>query len=274
MGLADLHLHTTESDGRLSVTELIDVVASSGAKVFSITDHDTTNGLDKAFDYLKLYPELKLVPGIELSADIENDEIHMLGYFIDYHQIAFQDKLSAFRDGRKIRAKMMIEKLSHLGMDITWDRVQEIAGEGTVGRPHIALALVEAGYFKVPKEAFANHLNRTGLAYAEVPKISPQEAIQLIKSVGGVAVLAHPYEIVDMTKWVKILKEDGLDGIEVHYGSYDSNTIEHLLRISKAYDLIPAGGSDFHGLGNPGEILPGSVGTPLETFERLERLAI
>ena len=159
----------------------------------------------------------------------------------------------------------MIEKLSHLGMDITWDRVQEIAGEGTVGRPHIALALVEAGYFKVPKEAFANHLNRTGLAYAEVPKISPQEAIQLIKSVGGVAVLIQH---------LKILKEDGLDGIEVHYGAYDSNTIEHLLRISKAYDLIPAGGSDFHGLGNPGEILPGSVGTPLETFERLERLAI
>ena len=274
MEVADLHLHTTQSDGRLSVCELIDVVAVSNASIFSITDHDTTNGLDAAAEYTKKYPHLRLIPGIELSADIDGDEIHVLGYFLDYQQVDFQRKLTSFRDGRITRAQMMIEKLSSLGMEVSWDRVQEIAGDGTIGRPHIALALVEEGYFDLPKEAFVNHLNRTGLAYAEVPKISPQEAVQLIKSVNGVAVLAHPFEITDMTKWIGILKEEGLDGLEVYYGNYGPSTVEHLLRLSRAYDLVPAGGSDFHGLGNPGEVRPGTVGTPIDIFDRLERLVI
>lgn len=273
MALTDLHLHTTESDGRLSVTELIDVIADTEIQAFAITDHDTTNGLDKAISYVKKYPDMRLIPGIELSADVQDDEIHVLGYFLDYESEAFQTQLSGFREGRRERAQMMISKLSDLGMHVTWERVQAIAGDGTIGRPHIALALVEAGYFETPKEAFVNHLNRRGLAYAEVPKISPQEAIKMIKSVGGVAVLAHPYDITDMAKWIKTLKEEGLDGIEVFYGSYDAAVVDHLLRLSVSYDLIPTGGSDFHGLGNPGEIRPGNVGPPLSTIENLEKLS-
>lgn len=273
MAVADLHLHTTHSDGRLSVAELIDRVAVSSATLFSITDHDTTNGLDEAFQYTEKYPDLRLIPGIELSADTSDDEIHVLGYFIDYHNRQFQQHLTGFRDGRKTRAQMMIKNLCDLGMEITWERVLQIAGDGTVGRPHIALALVEAGYFEAPKDAFINHLNRQGLAYAEVPKLTPQDAVALIKSTGGVAVLAHPFEIKNMTRWIRILKNEGLDGLETFYGGYDVGTVNHLLRISASYDLIATGGSDFHGLGNSWEKAPGSVGPPIETVEQLEMLA-
>jgi predicted metal-dependent phosphoesterase TrpH len=271
MSLVDLHLHTRESDGRMSVHQLIEFISTTKLKVISITDHDTTNGLDQAFTIIKQHPSLTLIPGIELSTDIPDDEIHILGYYIDYKNQQFQNKLLEFRAGRVDRAQLMIQKLSELGMHITWNRVKEIAGEGTIGRPHLALALVEKGYFTEPKQAFKNHLNRTGLAYVEVPKMTPFEGIELIKSVGGKAVLAHPNELSNKANHIESLKNHGLDGIEIFYPGYDETIVNNLLRLSQKFDLIPCGGSDYHGLGNTGETLPGHIGPPMSSVEKLTK---
>ena len=269
----DLHLHTLASDGRLTPTELVQMVAKNGLKTISITDHDSTEGLAEAYEAVKEFPDLRIIPGIEMSADIPGDEVHVLGYFLDYHDAEFQSTLSEFRRGRVDRAKVMVEKLQDLGKPVDWERVQYFAGDGTVGRPHIALAMVEAGYFKEPKEAFDEYLGNNGLAYFDRPKLAPAAGVEMIKKVGGVPVLAHPTFMNDMEAGISNLKKVGLVGMEVYYAQYDDDTVRHLARLAKEYDLIPCGGSDYHGLGNSGEPLPGTLGPPEETIKLLEDAA-
>ena len=269
----DLHLHTLASDGRLTPTELVQMVAKNGLKTISITYHDRTEGLAEAYEAVKEFPDLRIIPGIEMSADIPGDEVHVLGYFLDYHNEEFQATLSEFRRGRGDRAKVMVEKLQDLGKPVDWDRVQDFAGDGTVGRPHIALAMVEAGYFKEPKEAFDEYLGNNGLAYFDRPKLAPAAGVEMIKKVGGVPVLAHPTFMNDMEAGISNLKKVGLVGMEVYYAQYDDDTVRHLARLAKEYDLIPCGGSDYHGLGNSGEPLPGTLGPPEETIKLLEDAA-
>jgi len=194
----DLHLHTLASDGRLTPTELIQLVAKQGLKTISITDHDSTEGLAEAYEAAKEFPDLRIIPGIEMSADLPGNEVHVLGYFLDYHDVEFQASLTEFRRGRVDRAQIMVEKLEALGKPVDWERVQHFAGDGSVGRPHIALAMVEAGYFKEPKEAFEEYLGNDGLAYYDRPKLNPIESVEMITRVGGVPVLAHPTFMNDM----------------------------------------------------------------------------
>ena len=269
----DLHLHTLASDGRLTPTELVQMVAKNGLKTISITDHDSTEGLAEAYEAAKEFPDLRIIPGIEMSADIPGDEVHVLGYFLDYHDEEFQATLSEFRRGRVDRAQVMVEKLEALGKPVEWERVQHFAGDGTVGRPHIALAMVEAGYFREPKEAFDEYLGNGGLAYYDRPKLAPAAGVEMIKKVGGVPTLAHPTFMNDMEAGIANLKKVGLMGMEVYYAQYDDDTVRHLARLAKEYDLIPCGGSDYHGLGNSGEPLPGTMGPPEETIKLLEEAA-
>lgn len=271
--LIDLHLHTTASDGRLSPTELIQLVADQGLRQVSISDHDSTEGLEEAFLAAQQFTDLRVIPGIELSTDVPGDEIHMLGYFIQYEDEEFQQVLSRFRRGRVDRAREMVEKLAALGLPLEWERVQAIAGDGSVGRPHIALAMVEAGYCKEPKDAFPEYLGRNGLAYVERVKLTPEEAVKILLKVGGVPVLAHPAYLSDLESRLPELKTAGLVGMEVYYSKFDPDTIKHLQDLANQYDLIPSGGSDYHGLGNAGEPLPGSMGPPPSTVERLEEAA-
>lgn len=269
----DLHLHTLASDGRLSPTELVQMLAARGLKTVSISDHDTTEGLAEAFQAAEQFPDLRIIPGIELSTDIPGDEVHMLGYFLQYENDEFQAVLRHFRAGRVERGRLMVEKLAGLGMEIEWERVQEFAGDGSVGRPHVALALVDKGYFKEPREAFVEHLCRNGLAYVEREKMTPEAGVNLLAKVGGVAVLAHPAYMVDLENNIGGLKAAGLVGMEVYYAKYNPETIKYLAGLAEQYDLIPCGGSDYHGLGNTGEPLPGTMGPPPETVERLEEAA-
>jgi 3',5'-nucleoside bisphosphate phosphatase len=271
--IVDLHLHTTVSDGRLTPTELVRLAASKSLEVISVSDHDTTDGLGEASQAAGEFPKLRIIPGIELSTDIPGDEIHLLGYFIQYKNEDFQDILRRFREGRLERGRLMVEKLADLGMHIEWERVQEIAGEGSVGRPHIALAMVEKGYFKEPKDAFAQYLGRNGLAYVERKKMTPEEGVQMLARVGGVAVLAHPAQLADLDGKIAQLKAAGLVGMEVHYAMYTPETIKHLYEVADRHGMVPCGGSDYHGLGNTGEPLPGTLGPPMETVERLEEAA-
>jgi hypothetical protein len=269
----DLHLHTLASDGRLTSTELIQMVVKNGLKTISVTDHDSTEGLAEAYEAAKEFPDLRIIPGIEMSADIPGDEVHVLGYFLDYHDEEFQAQLTEFRMGRVGRAQVMVEKLDALGKPVEWERVMHFAGDGTVGRPHIALAMVEAGYFKEPKEAFEEYLGNDGLAYYDRPKLAPAAGVEMIKKVGGVPVLAHPTFMNDMEAGIANLKNVGLMGMEVYYAQYDDDTVRHLARLAKEYDLIPCGGSDYHGMGNSGEPLPGTLGPPEETIALLEEAA-
>ena len=271
--LVDLHLHTTASDGRLSPTELVRLVADQGLQQVSISDHDTTEALEEAFQAAQEFPELRIIPGIELSTDIPGDEIHILGYFIQYEDKEFQQVLEEFRRGRIDRAREMVEKLATLGVELEWERVQEIAGDGSVGRPHIALAMVEKGYCKEPKDAFPEYLGRNGLAYVERTKMTPEEAVHMLLKVGGVPVLAHPAYMSDLESKLPELKAAGMIGMEVYYSKFDPDTIKHLQDLASQYDLIPSGGSDYHALGNSDEPLPGSMGPPLSTVQRLEEAA-
>jgi predicted metal-dependent phosphoesterase TrpH len=270
----DLHLHTTESDGRLTPTELIEMVVQRGLKVVAVTDHDTTDGLEVAWKSAAAYPELSVIPGIELSTDIPGNEIHILGYHIDYMNQNFQNILVGFRESRLTRAKEMVGRLEELGISVEWERVKEIAGQGAIGRPHIALAMVESGYISQPQEAFEKYLGRNGMAYAERPKQTPAEAVKLILQAGGVPVLAHPAQIEGLDQVIADLKDAGLKGIEVHYAEYDGSTINTLAKLAANYDLLPCGGSDYHAFGTPGEHLPGEMGPPMWVAEELRFLAV
>ena len=272
--VADLHLHTLASDGRLTPTQLVQLAARQGLKTVSISDHDTTDGLAEAFDAAKEFPGMRIIPGIELSADVPGDEVHVLGYFIDPDNEELQSELTRFREGRVGRAKAMVEKLGELGIRVEWERVQHFAGDGAVGRPHIALALVEAGYCKEPKDAFPEYLGRNGLAYVERVKLTPADAVGMIRRAGGAAVLAHPAYMNDMEAGIANLAGIGLAGMEVHYAKYRDDTIRQLARLAREYELIPCGGTDYHGLGNSDECLPGENGPPLESVDRLEAAAL
>ena len=163
-----------------------------------------------------------------------------------------------------------MEKLATLGIMLEWERVKEIAGDGSVGRPHIALAMVEKGYCKEPKDAFPEYLGRNGLAYAERPKMTPTEGVEMLRRVGGVPVLAHPAYMTELETNIATLKEAGLLGMEVYYAKFDAATVRRLKGLADKYGLIPCGGSDYHGLGNSDEALPGSAGPPIATVVRLE----
>lgn len=269
----DLHLHTLASDGRLTPAELVRLAVSQGLETIAVTDHDTTDGLEEAFHAAGEFPGFRVIPGIELSADVPGDEVHVLGYFIDPGNPELQDELLRFRRGRLDRARTMVEKLAQLGIRLEWERVQHFAGDGAVGRPHIAMAMVEAGYCQEPKDAFPEYLGRNGLAYVERAKLTPAGAVGIIRRAGGAAVLAHPAYMKDMEAGIANLSGIGLAGMEVHYAKYRDDTVRQLGRLSREYGLIPCGGSDYHGMGNSDEGLPGDNGPPMDSVERLEAAA-
>ena len=272
LSTVDLHLHTTCSDGNLSPVEMINKAVSVGLNVISITDHDSTEALDESIAASNQFSSLSIIPGIELSTDIPGNEIHMLGYFIDYKDENFQAVLREFREGRVGRAKEMVDKLGELGLPLDWERVLELA-EGAVGRPHIAQAMVEKGYITYPQEAFNKYIGRNGLAYAERAKLTPEESVELIVGVGGLPVLAHPHVIDGVEKLLPGLAEAGLVGMEVYYGEYSKSEISAFESMAGRYGLLPCGGSDYHAFGTPGEVQPGTVGPSIEIAKKLYALS-
>jgi predicted metal-dependent phosphoesterase TrpH len=266
--IGDFHTHSTYSDGKLTPGQLADMARRHGVRFMALTDHDTTAGLADMAQALSRYPEISLVPGVELSTDIPGSEIHILGYFMDVDNANFQRELSRFREGRLGRGQEMVRKLRGLGMDITWERVQEIAGDASVGRPHVAQALLERGYVKTIAEAFDRFIGREGPAYAEREKLTPEQAIELIRSAGGMAFFAHPSYTKDIETVIPGMKNAGLTGMEVYYRSYPPETVEWLRSVAERYELMPLGGSDFHGLGNEGDREIGDIPLPEQAIER------
>ncbi len=271
----DLHLHTTFSDGRLTPTELVRLVADRGVKVAAVTDHDTTDGLAEAFAAAERYPGLTLVPGIEISADhpMGRGDLHILGYFIDREDPRFQGRLKDLKDERLDRTERTVRRLAELGLPVELERVRQIAGEASIGRPHIAQAMVERGYISSVKEAFHGYLEEGGSAYVDRARISLEETVALIHSVGGAAVVAHPLFVKEFESLLPRFVELGIVGIEVHYAEFSPKQRAVYGGLAERFGLLPCGGSDYHALGAPGEHLPGTAGPPQEVCHELERLA-
>lgn len=265
---ADLHTHSTASDGVLTPTQLVDLAAEQGVQVLALTDHDSLEGIREAQAAAARHPGLHLIPSVELSTDIPGSEVHVLGYFLDPANTELQDFLARFRASRLNRGRRMVEKLQALGMPITWERVQEIAGDAAVGRPHIAQALLEKGLVASIQEAFEKWIGRNGPAYAEREKMTPAEAVRFLLRVQGIPVLAHPGYTENVDEILPELVAAGLVGIEVYYRDYDAQQIARLEALADRYGLVPTGGSDFHGLKNPGERLPGDIPFPEAAIKR------
>lgn len=271
-GCVDLHTHTTVSDGRLSPEALVRRAHAGGVRCLAVTDHDNTDGLAAARATAEEL-RVELIPGIELSTDLGNQSVHILGYFLRYEDPSFQEWLLPMRDDRLSRARAMVQRLGELGYPVAYERVLEIAGEGSVGRPHVAQALLEAGHVASIGEAFDRFIADGGPAYVERMKLTPAEAIAQIHRYGGVAAIAHPCDVGDVEGLVASLAAAGLDGIETFYQGYGPQRIEFLSALARHYHLVPTGGSDYHGfpMGDAQAVdnEPGAVYVPEDTVERL-----
>ena len=269
MSKVDLHIHSTASDGRYSPQEIVRKAVGLGLEVIALADHDSVDGIAPALEEARRLNQLQFIPAVEMSTDVPSGEVHVLGYFIDYTSKELAAALDRFRYSREGRAQGMVVRLAELGIHISWERVREIAGSGTVARPHIAQAMLEKGYISSIKEAFDKYIARDGPAYVERKKMTPVEVVQLILRNRGIAVMAHPFFVPEPEAIIAELKAAGMAGIEAYYNNYTNEDIGTLIALAKNHGLIVTGGSDYHGLDESNETLMGGVEVPMEAVSRL-----
>jgi predicted metal-dependent phosphoesterase TrpH len=269
----DLHTHSTASDGVYSPAELIARARDAGLRVLALTDHDNTGGLAEAAQAAAQLG-IEFIAGVEINTDVSGGELHVLGYFLEYERPAFQQVLKVLRDARERRGERMVELLNEHGINISWERVRQIA-RGAVGRPHVAQALVEAGYAHSIGDAFDKYIGTGCFAYVPRYRLTPEEAVRLIVSANGLPVIAHPLELPGLEELrhsLPALRQAGLVGLETYYGTYTRAQEQALRALADEYKLIATGGSDFHGPG----IHPTPLGgrpVPAEAVERLKAAA-
>jgi predicted metal-dependent phosphoesterase TrpH len=244
-GRADLHMHTTYSDGTLNVQELVGRAKKAGLAIISITDHDNTGAIDEAMEIGKRVG-VEVVTGVELSATVEEQDVHILGYFFNHKDERLQEHLEFFRGERMRRAERIVGKLHTLNVPLRLESVLERAGTGSVGRPHIAGALLDEGLTETYHEAFLKYIGFGKPAYEKKYQVSPQEAIELISAAGGLSFVAHPGNNLDERVLMGLIR-DGVDGIEVVHPSHTMERVNHYNGIVNEYFLLASGGSDFHG---------------------------
>lgn len=244
----DLHCHSTASDGLLTPAGLVAYASERGVSTIALTDHDSTNGVAEA---MAIGAELgvAVIPGVELSSEIEGLQAHILGYFVDPASESLQQEFVWMNQGRRERVGRIVRNLNDAGIATDIDDVFELSGDGTVGRPHVARVLVANGYADSVSDAFTKYLTRGKSGYALSEKITPEGAIRAINRAGGVAVLAHPWSTRDPAEAVARLAPAGLTGLECYYGEYSPGVQQGLANLAWQYHLIPTGGSDFHGRG-------------------------
>jgi predicted metal-dependent phosphoesterase TrpH len=272
VSLVDLHIHSTASDGKYKPEDIIAKAAGLGLKIIALADHDSVAGIEPALKAAKAFPDLMLIPAVEISTDLPDGEAHILGYFIDYKDPDFAKSLEKFRDSRTGRGKKMVEKLNALGIKVDWARVQAIAGDGAIGRPHVAQAMMEKGYVKTFEEAFDKYIGHGGPAYVEREKMTPEEAVKLIIKAKGIPVLAHPFTVKDPEAMIQSLKQVGLMGVEVYYKDNTPTATQLTLKLAQKYGLVATGGTDYHGISDT-EVMLGGTEVPMEAAEKLKALA-
>lgn len=261
MRAIDLHTHTCKSDGSYTPTELVDYAIEKNLAAVAITDHDSIEGLDEAVAHAAALrqrglPSVEVVPGIEFSTKYEKQDVHIVGLYISYEEETFQNALCGFVDSRVNRNRKMCENLRGAGIDITYEKLLAHYPDAVITRAHYASYLLEHRYVKSRQDAFARYLGDHTKYFVPREKVTPSQAVELILSAGGIPILAHPplYHMGNdrLESLVAFLKEDGLMGIEVFYGTYSNQDVRDMQRLAKKYDLLVSGGSDFHGANKPG----------------------
>ncbi|MCF7839001.1 MAG: PHP domain-containing protein [Candidatus Marinimicrobia bacterium] len=257
--MIDLHTHSTFSDGTLTPEELVATAQAAGVTALALTDHDTTAGVPR-FLAAAATANLRAWSGVEISADFPVGTMHILGYGFDSDDARLEQQLAWLRGGREARNREILEKLRRLGLTLTWEEVRAHAGEDVVGRPHFAQALIDRGYVRGKEEAFDLYLARGKPAYADRRRLSPEDSLALIRDAGGVPVLAHPATLelnaVDLRDLVARLTVMGLEGLEVHYAEHSPNQVRQYRRLTRDFQLLATGGTDYHGSLTP-QIKPG-----------------
>lgn len=278
----DLHVHTTASDGTLTPGQVVALAKEQGLAAIAITDHDTVAGLGEGLEAGENL-HLKVIPGVEISVKHENDQLHLLGYYIDPHNAILLDCLEQLQIYRRERNPIIVQKLKALGFDVSLEEVSALAGGDIVGRPHFATLLVNKGYVADKKQAFERYLASGQPAYVPKERMTPVEGINIIRAAGGVAVLAHPgllKELEDknlLQNLLRRLKKEGLQGIEAYYTEHSPETEELLLQLATEENLLVTGGSDFHGSNKPHISLGTGLGNlqiPLQVVEELAKAVV
>jgi 3',5'-nucleoside bisphosphate phosphatase len=262
---ADLHLHTIHSDGALTASELLKRVHNAGISIISITDHDNVGALDEAIEVGKSFG-IEVIPGVELSVAMNDKDIHLLAYLFDYTNQKLLDYLAFFRYERLKRAERIVQKLNNINIPLKLDAVLDQAGIGSVGRPHIASALLEEGLTDTYHEAFMKYIGVGAPAYEKKYQLSPQETIELISQAGGLTFLAHPGKYTTDVELSSLIKS-GLDGIEVVHPSHNEARQEFYRGVIHQYFLLECGGSDFHGGKKNDDDTLGAYTVPLNIVE-------
>lgn len=264
----DLHTHTRASDGLDTPAELVANASRQGISVLGVTDHDTVDALAEVQREADA-AGIALVPGVELSTTVGRGEVHILGYFVDPRDDALRDRLRELANQRIHRVERMIERLHELGYHVDRDAIMAEAEEGSVGRPHVARALIDIGAVADVGEAFDRFLKSGRPAYIPRDPFSPEDAVRLLVAHAAVPVLAHPYSTKDIDGTLDRLVPVGLRGLETYYAEYTPEQHAALRRIADGRELLPTGGSDYHGAGfREGREL-GSAPVPDEVAERL-----
>ncbi len=276
----DLHTHSLRSDGALTPAELVRRAAGRGVRVQALSDHDTLAGIAEAQAEGERLG-VRIIPATELNTESEWGDVHVLAYFVDPADAAFEDRMRWLRENRGRRVELMVENLNRLGYPISIDRVREIAQGGStlaslaeqgplpLGRPHVAQALFEAGHVPTYDSAFDTLIGKDSPAYVARVGLAPLEAVALVRAHGGVPSLAHPGTAERLEELLPQLVDAGLAGMESYYGSHTPEFTAYCLRLCARFGLIPTGGSDFHGRGEHGADL-GGVFVPPETIGALE----
>jgi 3',5'-nucleoside bisphosphate phosphatase len=268
----DLHSHTLASDGALAPRELVRKAVEHGVGVLAITDHDSTDGLAEAADEAARHPGFTLVPGLEINCNVEGAEIHILGYLVDHTAAWFQEFLREQRAARTARVYTLAARLAELGMPIDPAEVFALAGEAAPGRPHVAQVMVARGYVQSVREAFDKYLRSDGPANVPRHRLTPTEAIHVIRRAHGVAVLAHP-GLANRDAMIPDLVAEGLAGIETYYAEHSAEQVRAYLDLCRRFDLVATGGSDFHGPHTGRVNPPGTPRVPATAWDGVQARA-
>lgn len=264
----DLHLHTNASDGLFTPAEVVEQALRQRLNAIAITDHDTVDGFKEALSIAEGFP-LEVVAGVELSCYYKGNDVHVLGYLFDYENPEFARKIEVFRQERYERGEAMVAKLNDLGINLSMETVKLIAGNSAVGRPHVADALVREEFVQTYDEAFARYLGYHAPAYVPKPVLTPEQGIDLLHLVRGVAVLAHPGTLKH-DEYIPDLVDMGLDGVEAYHSLHDRAAVQRYKNIAKKYGVIFTGGSDCHGP-RKGKVLMGTQKVPYSCLAELKR---
>ncbi|KPK96795.1 MAG: hypothetical protein AMJ95_12275 [Omnitrophica WOR_2 bacterium SM23_72] len=267
MKFADLHLHTVYSDGTYTPEQLVRESQKVGLSAIAVVDHDTVEGILPVIEAAR-DEDLEVLPGIELSAEYEDSEVHILGYLLDYQNEELKARLDILKRNRFERIYKITDKLKAIGLSLNPQTVFDVAGRGTVGRLHVARAMAKEGLVENVFEAFQKYIGDKGPAFVLGFKFSPKEAIQLITDTGGIPVLAHPYTIPDDRIILKFI-EYGLMGLEAYYPEHSQSMINFYLELARNNHLLVTGGSDCHGDAKS-EVKIGSLRVPYELVEKLK----